>query len=176
MALSRMKTIDLVQEVLRPEWLMKGCTLLCIGWLLGACSQATGPYFRPAEHLTPDQTMVYLYFPKQSGYSDSYTILGNGTTVTRLDEGGYYPFCTVPGRMTFSLDGYPEKQTLTIAAQPGHTYFVKVVLVERRALIRGENRFYQLFPVRDDLAYAEMSPLRLMATCYTTEGCAQSQK
>jgi predicted small lipoprotein YifL len=167
------KAVDLIQRMLSRESLTTRCILLCIGWTLAGCGQATGPYFRPAEHLTPDQTMVYLYFPKQSGYSDSYTILGNGTTVTRLDEGGYYPFCTVPGRMTFSLDGYPEKQTLTIAAQPGHTYFVKVVLVERRALIRGENRFYQLFPVRDDLAYAEMSPLRLMATCYTTEGCAQ---
>ena len=171
MSLSRMKTIDLVQEVLRPEWLMNGCTLLCIGWLLGGCSQATGPSFRQSEHLAPGQTMVYLYFPKQSGYSDSYTILGNGATVTRLDEGGYYPFRTVPGRMTFSLDGYPKKHTLTIAAQPGHTYFVKVALTERTLFI--DSRIYGLFPVRDDLAYAEMSPLRLMATCDTTEGCAQ---
>ena len=165
------KAVALMQRVLRRKGLTTSGLLLCIAWILGGCSHATGPYFRAAEHLASDQAMVYLYFPKQSGYSDSYTILGNGATVTRLDEGGYYPFRTVPGRMTFSLDGYPKKHTLTIAAQPGHTYFVKVALTERTLFI--DSRIYGLFPVRDDLAYAEMSPLRLMATCDTTEGCAQ---
>ena len=164
------KAVDLIQRMLSLEYLTTSGLLLCIGWILGGCSQATGPYFRQAEHLTPDQTMVYLYFPNQSGYSDSYTISANGITVTRLDEGGYYPLRAAPGRMIFSLDGYPGKQNLTITAEAGHTYFVKVALIEDRSPF---NRFYGLFPVRDDLAYAEMSPLRLMATCDTSEGCAQ---
>ena len=164
------KAIDLMRRALRLKYLTTSGLLLCIGWILGGCSQATGPYFRQAEHLTPDQTMVYLYFPNQSGYSDSYTISANGITVTRLDEGGYYPLRAAPGRMIFSLDGYPGKQNLTITAEAGHTYFVKVALIEDRSPF---NRFYGLFPVRDDLAYAEMSPLRLMATCDTSEGCAQ---
>jgi len=127
--------------------------------------------------------MVYLYFPKQSDshYSDSYTILASGTTVTRLDEGGYYPFRAAPGRMTFSLSGFSLLgeagiQNLTIAGERGHTYFVKVVLVEAIRLYRGGSRVYQLFLVPEELAYAELSPLRLMATCRTTEGCAPSLK
>ncbi len=168
-----MEAVALMQGRRSHKWLTTSCILLCLGWLLGACSQATGPYFRAAEHLAPDQAMVYLYFPNQSGYSDSYTILGNGTTVTRLDEGGYYPFHTVPGRMAFSLSGEPEEQNLTITGEPGHTYFVKVVLTGEKPLF---SRPYRLFPVRDELAYAEMSPLRLMATCPTTEGCAPHLK
>ena len=164
------KAIDLMRRALRLKYLTTSGLLLCIGWILGGCSHATGPYFHAAEHLAPDQAMVYLYFPKQSGYSDSSTILANDTTVTRLDEGGYYPFRVVPGRTTFSLSGQPENHNYTMIAEPGHTYFVKVVLIEEKPLF---NRPYWLFPVRDDLAYAEMSPLRLMATCDTTEGCAQ---
>ena len=57
--------------------------LLCIAWILGGCSHATGPYFRAAEHLAPDQAMVYLYFPKQSGLSDYLTIWVNDTTMAR---------------------------------------------------------------------------------------------
>ena len=86
------EAVALMQGRRSHKWLTTSCILFCIGWLLGACSHATGPDFRPAERLAPGQTMVYLYFPKQSGYSDSYTILGNGATVTRLDEGGYSPF------------------------------------------------------------------------------------
>jgi predicted small lipoprotein YifL len=167
------KAVDLIQRMLSRESLTTRCILLCIGWTLAGCGQATGPYFRPAEHLTPGQAMVYLYFPKQSGYSDSYTILANDTTVTRLDEGGYYPFRAAPGLITFSLAGVPTERNFTVTIEPGRTYFVKVALIEDRSPF---NRFYGLFPVRDELAYAEMSPLRLMATCPTTEGCAPHLK
>jgi hypothetical protein len=118
--------------------------------------------------------MVYLYFPKQfpkplvSPPRSSTNILANGTMVTRLDEGGYYPLRAVPGRMIFSLSGEPENHNLTMTAEPGRTYFVKV-------LIRQETRtFNQLFLVNEELAHGEMRPLRLMATCHTTEGCVPS--
>jgi hypothetical protein len=92
--------------------------------------------------------------------------LADDTTVTRLDEGSYYPFRTAPGRITLSLAGEPEAQHLTITGEPGRTYFVKV-------LIRYETyKYYQLFLVNEELAYGEMGPLRLMATCHTTQGCA----
>lgn len=165
--------VAFIHRVLSHEWLTTSCTILCIGWTLGGCSQATGSYFHPAEHLASDQAMVYLYFPKQSGASDSYTISANGLTVTRLDEGGYYPFRAAPGRTTFSRPGWPDERNLTVTIEPGRTYFVKVALIEDRGLF---NRFYGLFLVHDELAYAEISPLRLMATCPTTEGCAPSQK
>jgi hypothetical protein len=112
--------------------------------------------------------MVYLYFPRQPGSRPhSHTsILANGTMVTRLDEGGYYPLRALPGRMTFSLSGEPENHNLTMTAEPGRTYFVKV-------LIRN-NSYYQLFLVNEELAHGEMGPLRLMATCHTTQGCVQN--
>lgn len=113
--------------------------------------------------------MVYLYFPREPGYSHSHiSILANGTMVTRLDQGGYYPFRTAAGRMTFSLADEPGKQNLTIPGEPGRTYFVKV-------LIRN-NSYYQLFLVNEELAHGEMGPLRLMATCHTIQSCAQSLK
>jgi hypothetical protein len=168
-----MKAIDPIQKIRGYEWIMTSCALLCIGWILGGCSQATGPYFRPAVHWGPEQAMVYLYFPKQSGASDSYTLLANGMTVTRLDEGGYYPFRAAPGRKTFSRPGGPDERNLTVTIEPGRTYFVKVALIEERPLF---SRFYGLFLVHEELAYAEINPLQLMATCPTTEGCAQSLK
>jgi hypothetical protein len=163
-----------MQRVLRLKYLTTSGLLLCIAWILGGCSQATGPYFRAAEHLAPDQAMVYLYFSQQYGASDHKTILANGTMVTRLDEGGYYPFRTSPGRVIFSMPREPEKKNLTMTVESGEKYFVKVTLIGEAALTYA--RYYQLFPVSEELAYAEMSPLRLMATCHTTEGCAQSLK
>ena len=120
--------------------------------------------------------MVYLYFPRQSGYSDSRTILANGMTVTRLDEGGYYPFLAAPGRMTFSLSGVPEERNLTVTVEPGRTYFVKIVFVEQGMSLRFRSVVYQLFPVHEELAHAEMGPLRLMTTCHSTEGCVPIRK
>jgi len=162
-----------MQRTLNQTGLTTSCLLLCIGLLGGCMTQATGDFFSPAKHLGPDQTMVYLYFPRQPGLytRPPTTILANGTTITRLDEGGYYPLRTAPGRMTFSLSGEPENQNLTITAEPGHTYFVKV-------LIRYHEtpRYYQLFLVNEELAMGEMGPLQLMTTCDTTQGCAQSLK
>ena len=163
-----MKAVALMQRVLRHKGLTTSGILLCIWWLLGGCTQATGHFFSPAKHLAPDQTMVYLYFPRQPGaYPHSHTIiLANGTTVTRLDEGGYYPLRTLPGRMIFSLSGEPENHNLTMTAEPGGTYFVKV-------LIRN-NSDYKLFLVNEELAHGEMGPLRLMTTCDNAQGCTQN--
>ena len=168
------KGVRLMQRMLRHQWLATRCVLFCIGWLLNGCTQATGHFFSPAKYLPPDQTMVYLYFPKQfpkplvSPPRSSTNILANGTMVTRLDEGGYYPLRSVPGRMIFSLSGQPENHNYTMTAKPGRTYFVKV--------LTRNNSYYQLFLVNEELAHGGMRPLRLMPTCHTTEGCAQSLK
>lgn len=112
--------------------------------------------------------MVYLYFPRQPGLRPHAhtTILANGTTVTRLDEGGYYPLRAAPGRMIFSLSGESENRHLTMTAEPVRTYFVKV-------LIRN-NSDYKLFLVNEELAHGEMGPLRLMTTCDNAQGCTQN--
>jgi hypothetical protein len=68
----------------------------------------------------------------------------------------------------------PEKRNLAVAVEPENKYFVKVTLIGHGTFTYA--RYYQLFLVHDELAYAEISPLRLMATCHTTEGCAQSLK
>lgn len=164
-----MKAVALMQRMLCHKWLATSCVLLCIGWLLNGCTQATGHFFSPAKYLPPDQTMVYLYFPVQPGrHPHSHTtILANGMTVTRLDEGGYYPMRAAPGRMTFSLSGEPDNHNLTMTAEPGRTYFVKV-------LIHQGTLTNQLFLVNEELAHGEMSPLRLMDTCHTTQGCVPS--
>ena len=167
-----MKAVAFMQRMLRHQWLATSCVLLCIGWLLNGCTQATGHFFSPAKYLPPDQTMVYLYFPVQfpkplvSPPRSSTNILANGTMVTRLDEGGYYPLRAVPGRMIFSLSGEPDNHNLTMTAEPGRTYFVKV-------LIRN-NSYYPLFLVNEELAHGEMGPLRLMATCDNAQGCTQN--
>jgi hypothetical protein len=164
-----MKATVLVQTMLRYMWLTAGCTLLFIGWLLGGCTHATGHFFSPAKYLPPDQTMVYLYFPRQPGrlpHSHT-TILANGTTVTRLDQGGYYPLRAAPGRMIFSLSGESENRHLTMTAEPGRTYFVKV-------LFNKGSLTDQLFLVNEELAHGEMGPLRLMTTCDNAQGCTQN--
>lgn len=169
-----MKAVVLMQRRLCSTWLVTSCVLLCIGWLLNGCTQATGHFFSPAKYLPSDQTMVYLYFPVQpkplgspGPLRSSTNILANGTMVTRLDEGGYYPLRAAPGRVTFSLSGEPENQSLTVAGEAGHTYFVKV-------LIHQGKFTNQLFLVNEELAHGEMGPLRLMATCDNAQGCTQN--
>ena len=164
-----MKAVVPIQTMLHYMWLTASCTLFFIGWTLGGCTHATGHFFSPAKHLRPDQALVYLYFPRQLGSlpPSHTTILANGTTVTRLDQGGYYPLRAAPGRMTFSLSGEPENHNLTMTAEPGRTYFVKV-------LFHQGSLTNQLFLANEELAHGEMGPLRLMDTCHTTQGCGQS--
>ena len=167
-----MKAVAFMQRMFCHTWLATIYVLFCIGWLLNGCSQATGNFFSPAKYLPPDQTMVYLYFPKQfpkplgSSLYSSTNILASGKTVTRLDEGGYYPLRVAPGRVAFAIAGESENHNLTMTAEPGRTYFVKVLI--------HNNSYYQLFLVNEELAHGEMGPLRLMATCDNAQGCTQN--
>lgn len=156
--------------------MFEGKGLTCIQILFGlvvaismGCSQATGPFFQPVEHFGSDRAIVYLYFPIQQGYRSRHTILANGTVLTRLDTEGYYPFVTPPGRITFAMEGWPEKRNVTVAVEAGRVYFVRATLIGRG--IFTYNAYYQLELVASEEAMREIQGLRLMGSCRTIQGC-----
>lgn len=133
------------------------------------CSQATGPFFRPVEHLGSDRAIVYLYFPIQKGYRSRHTILANGAVLSRLDTEGYYPLVTLPRHITFGMEGWPEKRNVTVVVEAGRVYFVRPTLIGTGTFIY--NAFYQLELVAAEEAMLEIQGLRLMGSCRTSQGC-----
>lgn len=136
------------------------------------CSQVTWSMFQPVDPVPTDHAVVYLYFPipkGQEGIKDRLTILANGMVLTRLDTQGYYPYVAPRGRITFAMEGWPEKGSVTIDTEPGSVHFVRVALIGRGMFIY--NSYYQLEQVSADNALPEIKMLYLMESCATTQGC-----
>ena len=158
------------KNYLASAW--RACIQTMVGFvtiIIIGCSQAIGPSFQPVENLSPERSMVYFYFPIQIGWNDSHTILADRRVVTRLDREGYYPFVTRPGRKIFTVEGWPEADSLKIDVEAGRAYFVRISLVGRGLLTYY--RYDQLELVPTDLATREIQSLRLMRSCHTIQGC-----
>lgn len=83
-----------------------------------------GPGYAPVS-VPADQGVVYIYRPRSPvGSAVSYFVKANGVNVTKLKNGGYYPYYTPPGTVVFSAktEAWSEA-AIDVAA--GGTYFIK---------------------------------------------------
>jgi hypothetical protein len=83
-----------------------------------------GPAYAPVS-VPADQAIVYIYRPKSFvGSAVSYFVKVNGVDVTKLKNGGYFPYVTPPGTVVFSAktEAWSEA-AIDVAA--GGIYFIK---------------------------------------------------
>lgn len=113
-----------------------------------------------------DLAVVYLYRkPAAWGAAISALIKANGSEITRMTNGGYFPFVTEPGKITFSgkLDfgiivsltapfqvvGFQEIRTLEV--RPGEVYYLRG---------KPKGSFFALELVTDEVGRKEISGLK----------------
>jgi hypothetical protein len=162
-------------------YVLWSAVLLFTNGMSTGCSKATGPYFRPVDVVDESKAIIYVYRPEQSvGAPLSYSIFANGYFVTKLDNGGYYPFIVVPGRVTLS---FTEHSSLTAPApshredvphywsggfvatldvEAGKTYFVKLWLREKINPFKASADLLLLPVFDDEQALDEIQTCRLM--------------
>jgi hypothetical protein len=140
----------------RPFYELCCVILLCV--VISGCNKATGPLFHPIEAISPDKTVVYLYYPPDEALTQQEIIL-NGSALPRLDPGGYYPYLTFPGPKTFQMK-WNTRGTgrVLLNAEGGHAYFLKVYLI--RKSLKGA--LHGLQEVTEYKAIEEIQNCRLM--------------
>lgn len=70
---------------------------------LAGCS-VSGPAFKPVESLPADKGVVYIYRqPKGFGGGVFGTVKANQAPLTKIKNGGYYPYIAEPGPVHFEV-------------------------------------------------------------------------
>lgn len=97
---------------------------LVVIFLLAGCA-TLGPTYQKVDMIPEESALVYVYRPKSFvGGGVSYTVHADGQTVTKLVNGGYYPYFSPPGEVEFWAKT-ESKSSVTLDVRAGETYFIK---------------------------------------------------
>lgn len=136
--------------------------MLLLAYESTGCSKAAGQYFRPIESVKDSQVVIYLYRPPgQIGHAYSYPIFANGNFVTKLGDGGYFPYVSTLGAITFSLSKEGKGIMVTLVARRDETHFVKLYLKEKFNPFKASGDLI-MEEVSEKVAFEEIRDCRLM--------------
>ncbi|WP_173047572.1 hypothetical protein [Nitrospira sp. KM1] len=137
----------------------------CAWSLSTGCSKATGHLFQAIESVKPTEALVYLYRPHATkNRTVSYSLYANDQFVTKLDDGGYFPYLASPGDIVFSIHSSShEHQGIggTLITREGETHFVKLMLDDRNDVFKYSNE-PRLIEIPTTTALEEIRSCRLM--------------
>jgi hypothetical protein len=107
---------------------------------MGGCiPRAAGPAFTPIHLSGKNQAVVYLYLPRQA--SRPFDIWANNQFITRLYDGGYYPYITGPGELTLRIEGgHTAVNSVTLEVETAQTYYVKLYMEDLTNPFKGSSR------------------------------------
>jgi len=95
--------------------------------LLTGCG-ASGPAFRPIDAPTDGRGVVYIYRQSSGlGAGVHGTVRANGTPVTDVKNGGYFPYVGAPGPVKFEVTTEATNDA-TVNVEPGIEKFLKVTV------------------------------------------------
>jgi hypothetical protein len=100
--------------------------LLVLGLLsaLAGCA-SLGPAFQPLASVPSGKAVVYLYRPPSFvGSAVSFTVNAGELPVISLSNGGYFPYVTAPGRISFWAKTEAESFVI-IDVESGMEYYLK---------------------------------------------------
>lgn len=107
--------------------LIRTLGLLVMGLLLSAlygCA-SLGDAFQPVANVPADKALVYIYRPnKFVGGGAYYTVRANDKPITKLYNGGYYPYIANPGELQISAKT-ESTSSVTLDLRPGDIQYVK---------------------------------------------------
>lgn len=93
--------------------------------LLTGCGAKLGPVYQKAEEIPLDSGLVYIYRPSSFvGGGVSYDVKVGDTSITRLYNGGYYPYFSAPGEVEFWAQT-ETRSAVTLDVKAGETYYIK---------------------------------------------------
>jgi len=131
-------------------------TVFLLGMFLLSCAPL-GPAFQKTDAIPENMGLVYIYRPSKGfGSGVAYEVKANGVLITKLHNGGYYPYFTLPGETEFSAKT-ETKSAVTIDVKAGETYYVKGSI--RLGLIVGRPR---LLVVSPEVAESEIIKCKLI--------------
>ena len=113
--------------------LKKAILLVCISFLAAGCLSRPplGQPFQMVHEISKGNALVYLYRPSLPyEWAVVFDVEANGTRVTGLADGSYYPYLIRPGRIEFSSKRTGASGTFVVLdVQAGQTYYIKLVPV-----------------------------------------------
>lgn len=84
-----------------------------------------GPKYQRVEKIPDSTGLVYFYRPSSFvGGGVAYEIRSGDTVITKLYNGGYYPYFSPPGEHEFWART-ESKSSVTLDVLPGQVYYVK---------------------------------------------------
>lgn len=105
----------------RLRWILLSLALLAA---LAGCA-SLGPPFMPLVSVPSGKAVVYLYRPSSFvGSAISFTVNAGEMPVITLSNGGYFPYVTAPGRISFWAKTEAESFVI-IDVQAGMEYYLK---------------------------------------------------
>ena len=103
------------------RWVLVSLGLLAA---LAGCA-SLGPPFLPLASVPSGKAVVYLYRPSSFvGSAISFTVNAGELPVINLSNGGYFPYVTTPGRISFWAKTEAESFVI-IEVEPGMEYYLK---------------------------------------------------
>ncbi|TAL09281.1 MAG: DUF2846 domain-containing protein [Nitrospirae bacterium] len=89
------------------------------------CAPTLQQVYQRVEAIPPGKALVYIYRPGGFlGGAVYYDVRANGTVVTTLYRGGYYPYIAEPAEIEFSAKT-EATDSVTIDVKAGQTYYIK---------------------------------------------------
>ncbi|MBN1356027.1 DUF2846 domain-containing protein [bacterium] len=97
---------------------------------------ASGLKFTPIEQIPPQKALVYIYRPsKYMGSALDYYVFANRLPIVKLENGGYYPYYTSPGKLEFAAGetsvihpkdlNDPAREFFVFEVEAGEIYYLK---------------------------------------------------
>ena len=127
--------------------------ILSMDVLLQACANL-GQQYEPVKQPI-EESVVYFYRPSRFiGRAIPFDIKENGQSIVTMHNNGYYPHLTTAGEHTYTVESLENKDSVTIKAQKGESYYISSkigwgVIVGRPSLEVVSNTERALSEIKD---------------------------
>lgn len=116
---------------------------LVVAALITGCS-ASGPAFKPLSAIPPDKGVVYIYrSPSYMGSGVYGTVTANTTPITKIKNGGYFPFLSSPGTVHFTVTTEATNEA-DVVVEPGKEKYLKTTI--GMGFLAGHLKFSEVSP------------------------------
>jgi hypothetical protein len=130
--------------------------IILIAVLLSGCS-ASGPAFKPVNPIPADKGVVYIYRePAIVGGAVYGTVTANNSPITKIKNGGYFPYIANPGPVHFEVSTEATNEA-NVTVEAGREKYLKTTL--GMGLLVGHLKFSEVSP---DIGKREISECNLL--------------
>lgn len=116
---------------------------LVIALAFAGCS-ASGPAFKPVTSIPSGKGVVYIYrSPSYMGSGVYGTVTANNTPITKIKNGGYFPFISSPGPVHFTVTTEATNEA-DVNIEPGKEKYLKTTV--GMGFLAGHLKFSEVSP------------------------------